>query len=212
MLWNKSFLSQKWVLWSLFGFNLVGTIYGYIWYGNQIVYTIYQMVPWYVIFVPDSPTASLFFTLALGYLLMDSYRTTAKPGSLRTNTPLRGVIEAFAVITLFKYGIWAVAMIAAAGLQGDVISWQDWMLIVSHSAMAIEGLLFLQLFRIQLWHIALVSAWTLANDMMDYSAGIFPWLPKQLHDDLTLVEGFTLLLSWISIGLTYFGYKQGLRK
>jgi uncharacterized membrane protein YpjA len=201
LFWSKAFLTQRWVLWSLFWANLLGTIYGYMWYGNQIVYTVTELKPWLVIFVPDSPTASLFFTIALGYLLADAYTTKKKQHS-GLFLAVRGIIEALAVITLFKYGVWAVVMIFAAGLQGDVLSWKDWMLVVSHSAMAVEGLLFLRLFHIRLWHIAVVAAWTLTNDTMDYSLGIYPWLPRELLDDLTAVEWFSIALSWLSVAVT----------
>ena len=55
ILYNKSFM------WLLFFVNLLGSIYGYIWYESQLSTT----EPKFLLFVPDSPTASLFFTLAL---------------------------------------------------------------------------------------------------------------------------------------------------
>ena len=41
--------------------NIVGTIYGYVWYRWQLVETPAIFLP----FVPDSPTASLFFVFVL---------------------------------------------------------------------------------------------------------------------------------------------------
>lgn len=49
-------LSHRWFLYALLLFNVFGTIYGYIWYGEQLSETPAQ----FLIFVPDSPTASLF--------------------------------------------------------------------------------------------------------------------------------------------------------
>src|SRR5689334_3768700 len=75
----------------LFIINLCGTIYGFYWYKSQLAITPTIFLP----FVPDSPTASLFFTIFLAFFIFGR------------NIPY---IEALAVITLFKYGIWAVVM------------------------------------------------------------------------------------------------------
>lgn len=133
------------MLWSLFWINLLGTIYGYEWYGKQLVYTAEEMSPLYLPFVPDSPTASLFFTLFLVYLLVDNYRSL-KSRRDRKRGALRGFVEAFALVTSFKYGIWAVSMIVASAYQGDPLVWQDWMLMGSHLGMAAEALLYFGLY------------------------------------------------------------------
>ena len=68
----------------LFIINLFGTIYGYIWYGSQLKVT----EPIFYLFVPDSPTASLFFTIALaGWILGKNFK----------------LIEALAAATRNKY-------------------------------------------------------------------------------------------------------------
>ena len=64
---------------------------------------------WQVIFVPDSPTASLFFSLALAAPL---------PASGAWGSLFQQFIEALAVVTSVKYGIWAVAIIFAGQAQG----------------------------------------------------------------------------------------------
>ena len=84
-------LTRKEFLVLLLIINVFGTIYGYYWYGYQLEET----PPIFLIFVPDSPTASLFFCFVLIAFL------------LKKNWPL---IEALALLTLFKYGIWAVVM------------------------------------------------------------------------------------------------------
>ena len=86
-----SFLTDRRILWILLLVNAGGTLYGYDWYKYQIADTPTIFIP----FVPDSPTASLFFVFVLVAFL------------LRTNWP---IFEALAIITLFKYGIWAVVM------------------------------------------------------------------------------------------------------
>ena len=86
MAYLYSILANKNVLWLLFIINLLGTAYGYYWYGSQLENT----PAIFLAFVPDSPTASLFFVFVLlGFLLRRNF----------------GLMEALAIITLFKYGI-----------------------------------------------------------------------------------------------------------
>ncbi|UQZ32385.1 DUF1405 domain-containing protein [Paenibacillus sp. PK3_47] len=177
------------VIWLLFVVNLLGTVYGYIWYGNQLEYTAANYPAWLLPFVPDSPTASLFFTAALLLLLFP-------PKSLQ-GTLFRELIEALAVLTSVKYGIWAVSIIFAGGYQGDTIGWKDWMLVASHLGMAVEALIYARFFSFRrMLPVALL--WTLANDMIDYSAGIYPWLPSVLSDDVNAVQYFTIGLTLAS--------------
>jgi uncharacterized membrane protein YpjA len=193
---SKAFLSSRFMLWSLFWVNLLGTIYGYEWYWKQMIFTAQKMSPAYLPFVPDSPTASLFFTGVIAYLLVDSYRSR---GSKQRNGWFRGIVEAFAVITSFKYGIWAVSMIWAGAYQGDQVNWQDWMLTISHLGMAAEALLYVRLYTYRSTAIIVVALWTLFNDYMDYVVGVFPWLSESLLDDLSIVAAYTVELSFVSI-------------
>ncbi|GAB2692203.1 hypothetical protein GCM10027018_09300 [Paenibacillus thermoaerophilus] len=191
---DRSFWTSRWVLGLLLLINVPGTIYGYIWYGQQLVWTVTEKrLPMLLPFVPDSPTASLFFTLAIGILYLENGREPKRP------TPLRSFAEAFAVLTSFKYGIWAVAMIAAGAMQGDALQWQDYMLIVSHLGMALEALLFAPWFRYGLGSALAAGLWTLFNDLFDYSLGIFPWLYKELLDDLPAIALFTVCLTLFSL-------------
>lgn len=175
--WRK----QRWFLWTLFWVNFVGTIYGYIWYANQMEQTDWQ----WLIFVPDSPTASLFFT---GVLLL--YLWNKK-------SPL---LEAFAAVTLFKYGIWAVVMIFWGAMFQPLV-WEQYMLIVSHLGMAIQALLYAPLFSFRYRELAIVAGWTLLNDALDYGLDIHPWLTSDLEVYDHLVGWFTLLLSLTTIFL-----------
>ncbi|WP_246321151.1 DUF1405 domain-containing protein [Paenibacillus germinis] len=194
--WSKDFLLSKKMLWAFFISNLLGTIYGYEWYWAQMVDTIANYPAWYVYFVPDSPTASLFFTLSIGFLLMDR-SLDQQPNKLYR--AIRGFVEAFALITSFKYGIWAVAMIWTGAWQGVPVGWDGWMLTGSHLAMAVEALLFVRWYRYRLTAIIIVAIWTFWNDFMDYERGIFPRLPRELDDNLLTIEWFTVGLSMTGI-------------
>jgi len=180
----RSLLAHRSVLWFMFIVNLLGTIYGYIWYQEQLADTPTK----FLIFVPDSPTASLFFTLVVAGFL------------LKRNWPL---LEALAIVTLFKYGIWAVVMNLLVWKVTGVLDWIAWMLILSHAAMAVEGLLYAPFYRIKGWHLAIAAIWTLHNDVIDY---IFHMLPRysMLNEYIPEIGYFTFWLSILSIVITYF--------
>lgn len=177
-------LGQRYLLWWVLLINIFGTIYGYIWYGWQLAETPKR----FLIFVPDSPTASLFFVFVLIAFL------------LRTNWPL---VEALAIVTLFKYGIWAVVMnILVLQVSGE-LPWQGYMLIASHFAMAVQGLLYAPYYRIKLWHLIVAAIWTLHNDFIDY---VYDMMPRyqMLSDFIGQIGYFTFWLSIASIFITYW--------
>lgn len=177
-------LSQRPVLWLLLWINLFGTIYGYMWYGWQLRET----PPQFLLFVPDSPTASLFFVFVLIAFL------------LRKNWP---IIEALAIVTLFKYGTWAVVMnILVLYVTGD-LPWQGYMLIASHAAMAVQGMLYAPYYRVKAWHLFVAAVWTLHNDVIDY---LFKMMPRyQVLDQYMMQIGyFTFWLSIVSILIAYW--------
>ncbi|WP_141433326.1 DUF1405 domain-containing protein [Bacillus sp. 03113] len=184
MKWMYSILGNKHTLWLLFIVNLVGTAYGYYWYRFQLAETPNIFLP----FVPDSPTASLFFTIVLFAFL------------LKKNWPY---IEALAIITLFKYGVWAVVMNALVLIVTGNLDIYGYMLIFSHGAMAVQGLLYAPFYRMKLRHLVLASIWTLHNDVIDY---VFFMLPSyQMLDLYTPQIGyFTFWLTMLSIAITYY--------
>lgn len=199
-LWSREFLLNRTILWLLFICNLLGTIYGYIWYGSQLDYTVQNYPLWLIVFVPDSPTASLFFTITLLFLLFEK--------SLGRFLIPRMVIEALAVVTSVKYGIWAVAMIFGGAYYGNVLEWEDWMLTASHLAMVVESLLFVRFFQLIPGIITVALAWTLLNDTVDYSYGVYPYLPGQLEYHLTAVQNFTFILTVLSALAAWVAIKQ----
>ncbi|MCM3698138.1 DUF1405 domain-containing protein [Paenibacillus macerans] len=189
--WSRAFLSSRPILWALFVCNLLGTIYGYIWYDSQLRFTWENHPHWQIIFVPDSPTASLFFTLTLLFLLF--------PQALGRFTAIRTLLEGLAVVTSVKYGVWAVSMIFAGAYQGGPLVWQDWMLVASHLAMAVEALLYVRLYRFGPIMLLGAGAWTLLNDTVDYTYEVYPWLPETLWDDVPAVTVFTVALTAASV-------------
>lgn len=179
----KYILLDKRFLFILFLINLFGTIYGYMWYESQLAIT----PAIFLMFVPDSPTASLFFTIFLMFFLFNKKVS---------------YIEALAITSLFKYGIWAVAMNLFSLVVEGGLSWQGYMLIASHAGMAIQGLLYAPYYSIKLRHLVVAGIWILHNDIIDY---VFNMMP--MYSSLSLYQDqigyFTFWLSIITIFITY---------
>lgn len=182
-------LGNRQFLWILLVINLFGTIYGYYWYVPQLVNTPAIFLP----FVPDSPTASLFFVFVIIAFL------------LKKNWPL---MEALAIVTLFKYGIWAVVMNLLVLNVTGYLHWSGYMLMASHLAMAVEGLLYAPYYRFKLSHLVIAAVVALHNEIIDY---VFMMMPNYQQLDLYRNEigYFTFWLSILSIGIAYY---YGMRK
>jgi uncharacterized membrane protein YpjA len=171
-----------------------GTVYGYYWYKDQLAETWNEHPHWQIPFVPDSPTASLFFALAVLWLWISPNRSRKA-----WVNGVRGVVETLGVVTSVKYGIWATAVIFAGQAQGDVLYWDHWMLIVGHTAMAITALFYARFFTFGGTALLAAAAWTFLNDTVDYKYDVYPYLPRQLSDDLFYVGLFTFLLTALSV-------------
>lgn len=181
-------LSHKSFLWILLFVNVLGTVYGYDWYKGQLIIT----EPKFWIFVPDSPTASLFFCFAVfGWLIGRNFK----------------LMEALALITLVKYGLWAVVMNLLTLLETGSIGFVGWMLIVSHFAMALQAVLYIPFYRFKFGHIVIAAIWTLHNDVIDYVFGQMP-IYRNLMKYMDQIGYFTFWLSIACIALAYVAWKK----
>ncbi|MCG7333866.1 DUF1405 domain-containing protein [Sporosarcina sp. ACRSM] len=181
-------LSHKSFLWILLFINVLGTVYGYDWYMWQLEIT----EPKFWVFVPDSPTASLFFSFAIiGWLINRNFK----------------LIEALAFITLIKYGLWAVVMNLLTLFETGSIGWVGWMLVGSHFAMAVQALLYSPLYRFRVSHIVIAAVWTLHNDVIDYVFGQMP-IYHDLMRHIHSIGYFTFWLSIVCITLAYWNWKS----
>ncbi|KAA9026112.1 DUF1405 domain-containing protein [Niallia endozanthoxylica] len=189
MKWIYPILRDRNFLWLLLVVNILGTVYGYYWYGWQLADTPAK----FLLFVPDSPTASLFFVFVLIAFLMGK------------NWPL---FEALAVVTLLKYGIWAVVMNFLVYFAGGELNFTAWMLILSHAGMAVQGLLYAPYYRIKTWHLIVTGIWTLHNDVIDY---VFFMLPRysMLDQYIPQIGYFTF---WLSIFCLMAAYYAGVKR
>jgi uncharacterized membrane protein YpjA len=177
-------LSNRFIIIILLIINILGTAYGFYWYGWQLKDTPVQ----FLAFVPDSPTASLFFVFVLVAFLFGK------------NWPY---LEALAIVTLFKYGVWAVVMNILTRIVDGSLAWQGYMLIFSHACMALEGLLFSPFYRIRMRHLVVAAVWTLHNDIIDYVYMQFPRY-ESLYMYIREIGYFTFWLSIASISIAYY--------
>lgn len=190
LLFMKSWfiLTHRSFLWLLLVTNILGTIYGYYWYGWQLEIT----DPIFYIFVPDSPTASLFFSFAIfAWLMGKNWR----------------LMEALALVTLVKYGLWAVGMNMWTLFETGSIGVLGWMLVVSHFAMAVQAVLYMPMYRFSFFHIVITAIWTLHNDVIDYVFGQMP-IYGDLLKYMDMIGYITFWLSIFCIGLSIYSYKQ----
>ncbi|HDG1330637.1 TPA: DUF1405 domain-containing protein [Staphylococcus aureus] len=136
--------------------NILGMIYGYIWYGEQLSHT-----PWqFKIFVPDSPTAILFLVISISLILIRKQNS---------------IIDALAFVTLFKYGIWAVIMNILFIIEQGDITVNGLVLMFSHSIMAVQAIYFYPRFKRSMIGISVAMTWVFLNDYIDYFHLQFPY-------------------------------------
>lgn len=154
-LWQYTLYQRSWLM-MLFICNILGMIYGYIWYGEQLSHT-----PWqFKIFVPDSPTAILFLVISISLILIQKQNS---------------IIDALAFVTLFKYGIWAVIMNILFIIEQGDITVNGLVLMFSHSIMAVQAIYFYPRFKRSMIGISVAMTWVFLNDYIDYFHLQFPY-------------------------------------
>ncbi|SBE13951.1 DUF1405 domain-containing protein [Staphylococcus aureus] len=154
-LWQYTLYQRSWLMMLLIC-NILGMIYGYIWYGEQLSHT-----PWqFKIFAPDSPTAILFLVISISLILIQKQNS---------------IIDALAFVTLFKYGIWAVIMNILFIIEQGDITVNGLVLMFSHSIMAVQAIYFYPRFKRSMIGISVAMTWVFLNDYIDYFHLQFPY-------------------------------------
>ncbi|CAC6974254.1 DUF1405 domain-containing protein [Staphylococcus aureus] len=154
-LWQYTLYQRSWLMMLLIC-NILGMIYGYIWYGEQLSHT-----PWqFKIFVPDSPTAILFLVISISLILIQKQNS---------------IIDALAFVTLFKYGIWAAIMNILFIIEQGDITVNGLVLMFSHSIMAVQAIYFYPRFKRSMIGISVAMTWVFLNDYIDYFHLQFPY-------------------------------------
>ena len=153
--WQYTLYQRSWLMMLLIC-NILGMIYGYIWYGEQLSHT-----PWqFKIFVPDSPTAIFFLVISISLILIQKQNS---------------FIDALAFVTLFKYGIWAVIMNILFIIEQGDITVNGLVLMFSHSIMAVQAIYFYPRFKRSMIGISVAMTWVFLNDYIDYFHLQFPY-------------------------------------
>ncbi|MBJ6167013.1 DUF1405 domain-containing protein [Staphylococcus aureus] len=153
--WQYTLYQRSWLMMLLIC-NILGMIYGYIWYGEQLSHT-----PWHFkIFVHDSPTAILFLVISISMILIQKQNS---------------IIDALAFVTLFKYGIWAVIMNILFIIEQGDITVNGLILMFSHSIMAVQAIYFYPKFKRSMIGISVAMTWVFLNDYIDYFHLQFPY-------------------------------------
>lgn len=153
--WQYTLYQGSWLMMLLIC-NILGMIYGYIWYGEQLSHT-----PWHFkIFVPDSPTAILYLVISISLILIQKQNS---------------IIDALAFVTLFKYGIWAVIMNILFIIEQGDITVNGLVLMFSHSIMAVQAIYFYPRFKRSMIGISVAMIWVFLNDYIDYFHLQFPY-------------------------------------
>ncbi len=186
-------LMDKKVLMSLMIINLLGSIYGFYWYQEQLAVT-----PWYLwIFTPDCPLFALFFVFVLmGFLL-----------NKRSN-----ILETLTWMGLIKYGIWTIFVISlffyAVFKQSLQVSGQflveETALLISHIGMFIEGCILTRYLKLTRINVLITGIWFLLSDVLDYGVEVYPWLPYQPHYHIIKGEAIiSTILLWVILFIMF---------
>lgn len=162
--------------------NVLGSVYGYFWYRQQLAETPFYLWP----FVPDSPLSSTLFAAALLFHLTGVTKT---------------LFQVLACTVSIKYGIWAVLMISNYWSSGGSVALTETMLWLSHLGMAAEGFIFLRTYRLGLHTAIITGSWMLVNDLVDYGAGLHPYLFMAGQETLAMVAALALT-ALLTAGLT----------
>lgn len=179
-------ISELWLFWrkisrdkrfmgTLLLVNLAGSFYGFYWYWGQLQAT--PLLAWPV--TPDSPTATLLFTL---HLFM---RLCGKQGRL---------LHLISCGWLIKYGVWAVIINLDYGLVSGHMLPENILLAVSHFGMALEGFLFLWGSAFPGKDIAILFFLMFVSDAADYLLNTHPYLFDDKQVLIAMLSAFFLTL------------------
>jgi uncharacterized membrane protein YpjA len=169
-------------------FNLIGTVWGFIWYGPQLAIT-----PWYLmLFVPDCPLQALIFAI---FLTLYPFR------SQREATASEDFLVWLAVLGSIKYGLWTQIILGQA-IMADSYSTDTLILFASHFGMTLEGLIYFPRGQRRFRPILAVALWFAANDGFDYFLDTHPVLPLYNQEGMAFFTAVVLSLATV---VTAFG-------
>lgn len=149
--------------WLLVVINFFGSLYGFYWYGGQLLAT----PRWQWLIVPDSPGSTFLLTIWLALMLAGvDWR---KPGMQW--------LGAIAFVSNMKYGLWTATVLPQAGFK---YGWEfDFVhLSLSHASMWLQAMIFARHYKPALAPAAGALLWMWFQDIMDYYVlNTHPYLP-----------------------------------
>lgn len=191
--------SKRW-WWVLFWVNLLGSLYGFWWYRDQLLATPIK----YWLVVPDSPGSTLLFTIFLVFLLAGGVRASG-----HAPLPLRGwagVLAAVAFASNMKYGLWTATVLPDYAWRSGLVTPDIVYLSLSHFGMWVQAMLFSWHYRPNRGASLAALVWLLFQDYIDYwLLNTHPALPADWLEPFA--RGMALILSvlwgaylvWLSV-------------
>lgn len=180
----EKILSSKKILIFLILANLIGALYGFIFYYGQKFF----LTPLHLwLFVPDCPLFS--FLIAFSFFLI----LIKKESSL---------LFFFTLIGSLKYGFWTAFVLIYFNnfYFTPANSFMYSVLLIAHVFLFIESFLLIKKIKLKFFYLIPVLIFFLANDFSDYLLNAHPPLPS---NELNFMFYFTLISSLIFISLAF---------
>jgi uncharacterized membrane protein YpjA len=138
--------------WPIVVVNLIGTLFGFVYYGPQLSAT--PVVMWPI--VPVSPLATLYIAISLA-----AWR-------LGYSNSLVTLVHVLAFFGCLKYGLWSVyvQLFIEDASQIPFLLWQ--FLIWSHAGMVLQAFFIHRYAGFPLWAVVVTTGWYTFNDVLDY--------------------------------------------
>lgn len=188
-----SVLTNSWFLLAIVILNMIGTIWGFFWYEDQLAATAWQRL----LFVPDCPLHAFFFALFAYWLFVKD----------RMEKTWQQLIVWAGVLGGIKYGVWTVVILGQYFMTiGQMPAGDDLLLLVSHVGMLLQGLAYLRYLPETPLPAILALVWLAVNDGFDYLGGTHPTLP--LNEQLLLAGGLSLTMTITVIVITVIFFKK----
>ena len=159
----REFFRRDELIKSLILVNIAGTAFGFYYYQDLLLSNPFHLWP----VIPDSPLSTLFIAFSL-FLHLKNHENR--------------VVDALAVISNIKYGLWTVFVLLymSQGFLSYTSLPMYIFLIGSHLAMFLQAFLVLDYSEISLKEIIPVGMFFLVNDFIDYSFGVHAYLPREI--------------------------------
>lgn len=178
---------RRW-LQALVTVNLLGSIYGFNWYAQQLAATPRHLWP----VVPDSPLSSLGFGVYLAFRLAG-----------RATPWLAALVQ----LATFKYGLWTVVVLGSYALRTGDLNPELLLLVGTHAGMALEAYLLMRADPAPAGPVAAAFAWLVLNDGFDYLLGTHPTLPDPSAVQVVAVQAAAL--TWAALATSVIARRRG---